>query len=591
MSGPSEGPARLEVALIPYLSPIVELYLKHLIPWDEYFALRKGSDVDARTERETLESVLQTAAQICTELEPSLRASWHAEAKLVGGEVQYPPAIRAAYDTLARAGLVSFGVSEGYGGYGLPSWMANVILQMIARADAGLMTIVGLQAGVAEDIQIYADADLKQRYLPGFAACELMGAMDLTEPQAGSDLGGIRTRATEQGGAIRLDGEKIFITNGGSQVHLVLARDDDTYEKSLGTTNGLSLYLCPRTLPDGTPNGLKVVRLEQKLGIHGSPTAVIAFDKAVAWRIGVKGRGFRAMLSLMNNARLGVAAQAVGIGEAALDSAVRYARERRQFGQPIVAQPLMVNQLARMVTNLEASRALLYRTCALVDRNHSIRAYLDRERNLPSGERERYEAIFERNDVRIRLLTPLAKYLATEGSVELTRAAIQVHGGLGFMSESVPGKLHADAIITTIYEGTSQIQVSFALKEVGKGALDVVFDEVRRDLASLTRPELAPYADRVRSGIDLVLAAGGALAADLGYALLSAQSLAENLASILVAGELLLQANQDPVRFDVAASWIERRMVDLEGRTERIRRGSSDLIARCTRMIEAAVPA
>jgi hypothetical protein len=296
------------------------------------------------------------------------------------------------------------------------------------------------------------------------------------------------------------------------------------------------------------------------------------------------------MLSLMNNARLGVAAQAVGIGEAALDSAVRYAREREQFGRPIGEQPLMVNLLARMVTNLEASRALLYRTCALVDRNHSIRAFLDREQDVPSAERARLEAIYGRNDVRIRLLTPLAKYLATEGSVELTRAAIQVHGGLGFMSESVPGKLHADAIITTIYEGTSQIQVSFALKEVGKGALDVVFDEVRRELAGLTRPELAPYADRVRNGIDLVLAAGGVLAADLGYALLSAQSLAENLASIIVAGELLLQANQDPVRFDVAASWIERRMVDLEGRTERIRRGSSDLIARCARMIEAAVP-
>ena len=140
--------------MIPYLSPIVELYLRQLIPWDEYFALRKGSDADARTERETLETVLETAAQICTELEPSLRASWHAEAKLVGGEVQYPPAIRAAYDTLAKAGLVSFGVSEAYGGYGLPSWVANVILQMIARADAGLMTIIGLQAGVAEDILI-----------------------------------------------------------------------------------------------------------------------------------------------------------------------------------------------------------------------------------------------------------------------------------------------------------------------------------------------------------------------------------------------------------------------------------------------------
>src|SRR5262249_13920434 len=182
--------------------------------------------------------------------------------------------------------------------------------------------------------------------------------------------GAIRTRATERAGEIQLDGEKIFITNGGSHVHLVLARDDDTYDKSLGTTNGLSLYVCPRTLPDGARNGVKVVRLEQNRGIHGSATAVVAFEKAVAYRIGEKGRGFRAMLSLMNNARLGVAAQAVGIAEAAVDSAVRYARERKQFGQPIAAQPLMVNQLARMVTNLEASRPQPHRTRALVDRNH-----------------------------------------------------------------------------------------------------------------------------------------------------------------------------------------------------------------------------
>jgi 3-(methylthio)propanoyl-CoA dehydrogenase len=576
--------------LIPYLSPIVDLYLRQMIPWEEYFALRGGPEVDPRAERETLETVLSTAAQICSELEPSLRASWHEEARLADGEVVYPPAIRKAYDTLAGAGLVAFGVSEAYGGYGLPSWVANVILQMIARADAGLMTIIGLQAGVAEDLQLYGNAELKQRYLPGFASGELMGAMDLTEPQAGSDLGAIRTRATERAGEIRLDGEKVFITNGGSPVHLVLARDDDSFDKSLGTTNGLSLFLCPRTLPDGTKNGLKVVRLEKKLGIHGSPTAAIAFEQALAWRVGEKGKGFRAMLSLMNNARLAVAAQAIGIAEAALDCAVRYARERKQFGVAIAEQPLMKNQLARMVTALEASRALLYRACALVDRNHSIRTHLDREA-LPSAERTRWEAIYGRNDVRIRLLTPLAKYLATESSVDVTRAAIQVHGGLGFMAESAPGKLHADAIITTIYEGTSQIQVSFALKEVGKGALDVVFDEVRRDLDSLDRPELAPYADRVRKGIDLVLAAGGALAADLGYALLSAQSLAENLASIIAAAELLLQANRDPSRLDVAASWVDRRMVDLEGRTERIRRGSSDLIARCERMIEAAVPA
>jgi len=579
--------------MIPYLSSAVELYLRQMLPWDEFFELRGGAGTDVRAERETLETVLQTAAKICSELEPSLRESWHQEAKLVDGEVVHPPAIAKAYQTLAEAGLVGFGVAEAYGGYLLPSWVSNVILQMIARADAGLMTIVGLQAGVAEDIQIYGSDPLKERYLPGFASGELMGAMDLTESQAGSDLGAIRTRATAregdgEGEAV-LDGEKIFITNGGAQVHLVLARDDDTYEKSQGTTHGLSLFLCPRTLPDGTPNGVRVVRLEEKLGIHGSPTAAIAFEKALAWRIGEKGAGFRAMLTLMNNARLGVAAQAVGIAEAALDSAVRYARERKQFGAPIAEQPLMKNLLARMVTALEGSRALLYRACALVDRNRAILAFLAREK-LSSEERTHWLAIHERNDVRIRLLTPLAKYLATESCIDVTTAAIQVHGGLGFMAESVPGKLHADAIITTIYEGTSQIQVSFALKEVGKGALSVVFEEVKRELESLKRPELAPYAERVRNGMDLMMGAAGALVQDMGYALLSAQSLAENLASVIVSAELLMQAERDPGRLDVAASWVERRMVDLEGRTGRIKSGSPDLIARCARMVAAAVP-
>jgi alkylation response protein AidB-like acyl-CoA dehydrogenase len=575
--------------VIPYQSATVDLYLDRLIDWEEYFRLRGGAKADVGAERATLQEVLATAAQICADLEPELRAGWALPARLEGGEVVYPPHIQKAYDTLAQAGLVSFGVDEAYGGYGLPSWTTNVLLQMIARADAGLMTIIGLQAGVADDIQHYASDELKQRYLPGFASGELMGAMDLTEPEAGSDLGAIRTRATESAGEILLEGEKIFITNGGSAVHLVLARDADHFDASLGTTNGLSLYLCPRTLPDGTPNAVEITRLEEKLGIHGSPTAAVSFRGARAWRVAGKGQGFRAMLTLMNNARLGVAAQGIGIAEAALDAAVRYARERRQFGAPIADQPLMKNLLARMVVALEGSRALLYRACALVDRNRSIDALLSRA-DTPDAERAEWQAIRERNEIRIRLLTPLAKYLATEASDDVTRAAIQVYGGLGFMAESVPGKLHLDAIITTIYEGTSEIQVSFALKEVGKGALGVVFDDVERDLAALTRSELAPYAERVRRGMQQVLEAGSALAADLGYALLSAQSLAENVISVVVSAELLRQAEADPSRLDVAASWVERRMVDVEGRSERIRTGSADLVARCARMIAQAVP-
>lgn len=576
--------------MIPYLSRSVDLYLNEMIAWDEHFSMRSGGTPDVKTERDTLETVLRTAAQICEELEPELRAGWDEAAQLRDGEVVYPPAIQKAYDTLAESGLVSFGVREEYGGVGLPSWVTNVILQMISRADAGLMTIIGLQAGVADDIQMYGSEEIKQRYLPGFASGELMGAMDLTEPQAGSDLGAIRTRATERDGRIELDGEKIFITNGGCAVHLVLARDDDSYDESAGTTNGLSLFVCPRTLQGGTANGVSVLRLEEKLGIHGSPTATVSFEGAVAERVGKKGQGFRAMLTLMNNARLGVAAQGVGIAEASLDSAVRYARERKQFGVAIADQPLMKNILARSVTELEGSRALVYRACVLVDRNRSIELRLARG-DVSPGERAEWEAIFERNEVRIRLLTPLAKYLATECADDISRTAIQVHGGLGFMAESVPGKLHADAIITTIYEGTSEIQVSFALKEVGKGALNVVFDEVARELDALSRPELADAADKVRAGIAQVLAAGDVLAGDLGFALLSARSLAESVISVIVSAELLRQADADPDREDLARSWIERRMVDLEGRTERIHAGSGKLLERYARMIDNAVPA
>lgn len=570
--------------MIPYLNAAIRLYLTERIDWESYFSLRKGSDASVADERAALVEILETAARICATFEPDMRAGWVQAARLVDGEVVYPPHIASAYRTLVDAGLVSFGVEEQYGGFGLPVLVTNILLQMIARADAGLMTVIGLQAGVAEDIQLYGSDALKQRYLPRFASGDVMGAMDLTEPSAGSDLGGITTRATETGGKVTLDGHKIFITNGGAEIHLVLARDADGYDASKGTTRGLSLYLCPRTLPDGSRNGVRVVRLEEKLGIHGSPTAAVDFEHAEAYRVGTKGEGFKAMLSLMNNARLGVAAQGIGIAEAALSAAVAYARERKQFGAPIGEQPLMKNILARMTLALEGSRALLYRTCALVDRNRSIRAHLDREA-ISEAERAKYEAIYDRNDVRIRLLTPLAKYLATESCDEITRHAIQVHGGLGFMAESEVGKLHSDAIITTIYEGTSEIQVSFALKEIGKGALAIVFDEVQRELAPMTGTPLAPYAERVRGGIERILESSSALMKDARYALLSAQSLAEVVISVVVATELLRQAQLDPSRLDIAASWIERRMIDLEGRTQRIQSGSVDLLDRCQRMI------
>ncbi|HSJ97200.1 MAG TPA: acyl-CoA dehydrogenase family protein, partial [Myxococcota bacterium] len=494
----------------------------------------------------------------------------------------------AAYEQLREAGLVSLMVSDQYGGAALPGLLNGFYLEMISRADTSLMTVVGLQAGVAGDIEKYGSDALKQEWLPRFASGEVQGAMDLTEPKAGSDLGGITTRAAEQpDGTVRVDGVKIFITNGGAEVHLVLARDSDHYDESKGTTNGLSLVLVPRNLPDGSRNGIRVARLEQKLGIHGSPTCEVVFENAVGWRLGQKGQGFRAMLDLMNNARLGVAAQAIGVAAAALDDAVRYAHERQQFGQPIAKQPLVLAMLAKMNVNIEAARAILYHTFELIDANLAREAAL-RRGDLPAEEAERVRQAVERDTVRVRLLTPLCKYYATEICHDVTRDAMQVFGGIGYTMDADVAKLHADSLIMTVYEGTSEIQASFALREMGKGALGIVVAEMRRELGAMKsderRAELAKLVDATVSRIEECALL---LFSDLGYALLRAKMIAEMVIDVLAAAELLRQVGTDPARLDLAEAFVRRRMVEAEAKARRIRENHKGRLERDERILAA----
>jgi hypothetical protein len=568
-----------------YLHDGILLYLERIADWESYFNFTKGEDSDIESERDALRGVLETAASICEKIEGPCRETWDQAAELVDGEVILPESTQKAYEMLKEAGLVSLSVREEYGGFELPGFASNVVIQMVSRANAGLMTIIGLQSGTAEDIQRYASEELRNEFLPRFASGEVLGSMDLTEPQAGSDLGAIQTRARDEGEISKITGDKIFITNGGAEVHLVLARDDDNYEASKGSTKGLSLFICPRTRRDGSKNGVTVERLEHKMGIHCSPTAAVHFEDAEAYRIGDKGEGFKAMLDLMNNARVGVAAQGIGIAEAAVGEAIQYAKQRKQFGVAIGDQPLMKNLLSRMVRDLEGSRALLYRCLLLLDRNHSIEQHLKNNPELSETEVAELKHIVERNNVRTRLLTPLSKYLATESADWITRAAIQVHGGVGFMAESTVGKLHNDAIITTIYEGTSEIQVSFALKEIGKGALAIVFDELRLELDGLKRPELAEYANKVREGIKRIEGASSALLNDFSYALLCSRPLADMVIGVIVGSELLLQADVAPEREDLAASWVNRKMLDLETEAKRIEAGNVERLERCERIV------
>ncbi len=571
-----------------YYASSMRLYLERLVDWDGILRLRDGASADVEAELGAFRSVLETTAALAESFERRAREQWHAEAELTDDGGARPPAhILDAYEQLREAGLVSLMVPEAYGGAALPGLLNGFYLEMISRADTSLMTVVGLQTGVADDIEKYGDEALKEYWLPRFASGEVQGAMDLTEPKAGSDLGGISTRSTEQpDGSLLVDGVKIFITNGGAEVHLVLARDAEHFEESKGTTNGLSLVLVPRHLKDGSRNGIRVARLEKKLGIHGSPTCEVVFEKAIGWRLGQKGQGFRAMLDLMNNARLGVAAQAIGVAAAAHADAHRYARERQQFGQPIAKQPLVLAMLAKMQVNIEAARAILYHTFALVDSNLVREAALTRG-DLPAAEAEKVREAVERDVVRVRLLTPLCKYYATEICHDVTRDAMQVFGGIGYTMDADVAKLHADSLIMTVYEGTSEIQASFALREMGKGALAIVVAELRKDLGEMagdaTRSELAKLVNATVSGIEECALV---LFSDLRYALLRAKMIAEMAINVIAATELLRQAGADPARIDLAEAFVRRRMLETECMARRIRENHEGRVERDERILD-----
>ena len=573
-----------------YFSDGMRLYLDRLIDWEALLTLRDGESVDVDAEVGAYRTILETAAALTASFEPEARKNWAAEAELTAdGGAESPPHIRRAYDQLREAGLISLTVNEQYGGYGLPALLNGIFLEMVSRADPSLMMVVGLQTGAASDIERYGSDETKSTYLPRFTSGEVQGCMDLTEPQAGSDLGGIVTRATElPNGTVQVDGQKIYISNGGAEIHLVLARDDESFDQSRGTTQGLSLLLVPRHLEDGSTNGVKVSRLESKVGIHGSATCEVLFEGAVGVRLGDAGQGFRAMLDLMNVARLGVASQALGLCEAAVHDAITYAQERGQFGKPIAEQPIVMAMLAEMDVETEAVRALLYRTYKLLDLNHAREAALARG-NLSEGERSEIQAELERDTARVRLLTPLCKYFATEVCDSVTRDAMQVFGGIGFTMDADVAKLHADSLIMTVYEGTSEIQASFALREIGKGALSVVFKEIRAELTSMADdPVRAALAERVEGMAVRVEEAMTVLFSDISYALLRAKLLTEMVIDVIASCELLQQVAVDPDRLDIAESFISRRAIKADYLNRRIAENAEGMLERNARLVAKA---
>ena len=408
---------------------------------------------------EQYKSTLGILGRICGEvIAPNAPKVDKQGASCKEGRVIYAEGMQENHRTLTEASLYGMSLPYCYNGHNFPAVATIMATEMIVRADAAMVNIWSLQ-DCAETINEFGDEELKAEILPEVVRGKTF-SMDLTEPTAGSDLQAIKLRASwdDEAQMWRLNGTKRFITNGDADFKLVLARSEE------GTTDarGLSLFLCRKEW-----GGVSVRRIEDKLGIKGSPTCEVIFDNTPATLIGNRRLGLiKYIFSLLNRARIGIGAQSVGISEAALREAVKYASKRKQFGTPIIEQAAVAEMILTMQAKLDASRALLYETGRMVD---LARGYADKSKHtgLSLDERERQKWAQHNAD----MLTPILKLLASEFANQITYDAIQVFGGSGVLENLPVARLYRDARVTTIYEGTSQLQAVAAARYISNGKL------------------------------------------------------------------------------------------------------------------------
>jgi len=413
---------------------------------------------DLLDDRDLVGAIVEGAGQFAAgEFAPLNRIGDEVGAKWSPEGVAMPPGFRQAYRAYVDGGWGTLAGPAEFGGQGLPLALASVVMEDLGSANMGFSLVMMLTPAAVEALRHHGTAELQQAWLPKLITGEWTGTMNLTEPQAGSDVGALKTRAAPAGdrstgsgeaGSFRIKGTKIFITFGEHDladniVHLVLARLPDAPQG----TRGISLFLVPKIRPDGSHNDLRCVSIEHKLGIHASPTCVMAYgdnDACTGWLIGEENKGMAAMFTMMNNARLNVGLQGVSIAERAMQQAVAYARERVQGsreGRParIIEFPDVRRMLLRMKALTQGARALTY-YCA--------------------GQTDRAGLGDEAARARADLLTPLVKAYGTDVGVEVANLAVQVHGGMGYVEETGAAQHLRDARISPIYEGTNGIQAA-----------------------------------------------------------------------------------------------------------------------------------
>ena len=430
--------------------------------------------------------VLSIAGQIAGDYVAPRASNIDSEgSKLENGIVTYAKGIQESLEMIKKSDLMGITIPRKYGGLNFPQVISSIFTEIISRADASLMNIVCLQA-IAETVNKFASEQLKERYLPKFCSGEITSAMALTEPDAGSDLQAVQLKAIEdpQNGQWYLQGVKRFITNGCGDILLVMARS----EENTTDARGLSLYLCEKN------DTIIVRRIENKLGIKASPTCELQFNNSPAFLIGKRRFGLiRYVSSMMNGARVAIALQSLGIAEAAYREALKYANEREQYGKKIIEFPAVYDMVINMKTEIETTRSFVYYTAFVVDIVESLEKQLESiienspDKKVILEKLKKYEKL-------ANTLTPLIKYYASEMCNKVTYDAIQVHGGTGYMKEFNVERHYRDARITSIYEGTSQLQVVSAIGGILSGALN---EELNSFSSKKHKDELQPLSNKM----------------------------------------------------------------------------------------------
>lgn len=431
--------------------------------------------IDFEDAMDSYEKVLEIVGEICGDIiAPNAESVDHDGPTVKDGRVSYAAGTKQNLDAVVKAGLMGVAMPRRYTGLNFPIVPYIMAADLVSRADAGFENLWGLQ-DCAETLYEFGNEEQRQKYIPRICAGETM-SMDLTEPDAGSDLQSVMLKATysEKDGCWYLNGVKRFITNGDADIHLVLARSED------GTKDGRGLSMF---IYDKKNGGVNVRRIENKMGIKGSPTCELVYKNAKAELCGDRKLGLiKYVMALMNGARLGIMAQAVGLSEAAYREGLAYAKDRKQFGKAIIEFPAIYEMVALMRAKADASRAMLYETARFVDMYKALED-MAKDQKLTPEEKTEYKYYSKLADA----FTPMGKGMTTEYANQNAYDAIQIHGGSGFMKDYACERIYRDARITNIYEGTTQLQVVAAIRHVTTGTY---LSRIREYEAINYKPEL-----------------------------------------------------------------------------------------------------